>query len=366
MKWHLMTGWLVLAAAAARGQVNNDNVASRIHLETDALPVHTTTASSTVEWDCLNQALTQKCLVYHNDQWYSFQVNEPQSYFLNISGLSCRNTNGIQIIIIEGNPCETRNYRVLQCIPQIKNEEVFVPLGIVAANTTYLVEIDGFNGDHCNFDIQVGRRPYGLPMKFEVGEMPEAGIRAAIQKDSIVSISWKVPVSWLEQIDQFRIYRLAEKDIIRLERVLPVSRNAYGRMSDTYRLQDTLASSGEYRYRVYGYPQQDQPILLKEVHISYYRAKGPSSPPYQQIVINPQFSQKVEYAVRVYEAQQLSLLQAFSGAYDPTHPEPITIDMREFITGGHRAYMVVIVNKATRETMELYYRVNERGSIVKE
>jgi hypothetical protein len=365
MKQLLVIAWFMFAAGSAWGQVNNDNLANRIRLEPDAGPLHTTTASSTVEWGCLNQALTGKCLVYHNDQWYSFQVKEPQSYYLNISRLACRSSKGIQVILIEGNPCETKNYRVIECIRQIQNEEVFVPLGMLVADMTYLVEIDGFDGDYCDFDIQIAQRPYGLPMKFEVLQQSVAGSASQSQYDSLVKVSWKVPPGWLEQIDQFRVYRLREQDIFRIERAVPSSKNAYGMPADAYQIRDTLESPGNYLYRVLGYPQSGQPVLMSEVRISYAKKRKPP-PVSQTIVIDPGFGQKTEYAVRVYENQQLAIIHAINGTYDPAYPAPIEIDMKEFIANGHRVFMVVLINKATRETMEFYYRVDERGSVVKE
>lgn len=355
--------WLSILYAPA--QVNNDNVANRIQLIPDAPPLHTTTASSTVEWGCLNIALTGKCLVYHNDQWYSFKVSEPQAYFLNISRLVCRNSNGIQIILIEGNPCESKNYRVLQCIRQIKNDEVYVPLGMVTANMTYLIEIDGFDGDLCDFDIQISRRPFGMPLKFEELSKTGAGTSVGTQKDSVVDVSWKMQPGWLEQIDQFRVYRMVGEDLFRLERALVASKNAYGKPSDFYQLQDTVSTPGDYHYRVIGYPQSGLPILVTEVRITYEKKKKPP-PVIQYIEIDPHFTQKAEYAVRIYENQQLSVIHAVNGIYDPGDPLPIIIDMKEFIALGHRNYMVVLINKTTRESTEFYYRVDSRGSVVKD
>lgn len=365
MRWNLVIGLFLLTVSSAWAQVNNDNVANRIRLEPDGLPLHSTTASSTVEWGCLNQALTGKCLVYHNDQWYTFQISEPQSYYLNISRLTCRTGNGIQVILIEGNPCETRNYRVLHCIRQINNEEVYVPLGMLTAQVTYLVEIDGFDGDHCDFDIQIARRPSGLPLNYESLQKSDAVAMVGTQEDSLVNISWKVPPGWVEQIDQFRVYKLREQDIFRLERALPASRNAYGKAAVTYQLQDTVDVPGDYLYRVIGYPQSSLPLLLAEVRVSYVKKKKAPAVS-QNIVIEPRFSQRVEYAVRVYEGQQLSILHSLSGVYDPADPVPIVIDTKEFIAVGHRSFMVVLIDKATREAREFYYRVDARGSVVKE
>lgn len=362
---HILPIVCLLALSSALAQVSNDKVANRLHLVPDAAPVSTTTASATVEWGCLNQALTGKCLVYHNDQWYEFKVPEPQAYFLNISNLVCRSSNGIQIIIIEGNPCETKNYRVLHCISQIKNEEVFVPLGMVTANLPYLIEIDGFNGDHCDFNIQIARRPSGLPMKFDEVKQADASVSVGTQKDSLVTISWKVAPGLLDQIDQFRLYRLFEGDIVRLERIVPSSRNAYGKPIDSYTLQDTLTVPGDYVYRVIGYPYSGAPVLLKETRIGYIKREKPR-PVSKVIIIEPHFNQVVEYAVRVYETEQLSVIHAVNGIYDPATPAPIKIDMKEFIDKGHRAFMAVVINKATRESSEHYFRVDGRGSIVED
>lgn len=355
----------LLSSGLSVAQVSNDKVANRIRLEPDGPPLRTTTTGSTVERDCLNEALTNKCLVYHNDQWYTFQVKEPQAYFLNISSLVCRNANGIQVILIEGNPCETKNYRVIQCIRQIKNEEVFIPLGMVVADTPYLIEIDGFDGDQCDFDIQIARRASGVPLKHGDLLQSEYVISSRTQTDSLVSIGWKVPAGWLEQIDQFRVYRLEEGAMSRLERSLPQTKNAYGKPSDSYAILDTLTSAGIYLYRVLGYPQTGAPILLSEARVMY--AKKEKKPPLSQsIVIKPQFTQKVDYVLRVYESEQLSILHALNGTYDPAKPEPITIDMRESIANGHKGFMVLLINKVTRESMEFYFRVDGRGAVVAE
>jgi 23S rRNA A2030 N6-methylase RlmJ len=169
----------------------------------------------------------------------------------------------------------------------------------------------------------------------------------------------------LEQTDQFRVYRLKEQDILRLERSLPSSKNAYGKPEDSYHLQDTLTSPGSYLYRVLGYPQDGPPVLITEVRISYVKKKKPP-PVSQTIVIDPPFNQRVEYAVRVYETEQLSVIHAINGIYDPAKPASIEIDMKGFIAGGQRTFMVVLINKATQETKEFYYRVDSRGSVIED
>lgn len=86
------------------------------------------------------------------------------TYYLNISSQDCRNSRGVQAIVIEGNPCEAANYKILHCTPQIVQEDVFIEISDVRSDRTYLVNIDGFLGDFCNFDIQLSSYPVGFSL----------------------------------------------------------------------------------------------------------------------------------------------------------------------------------------------------------
>ena len=90
-------------------QVSNNSIDKRLGLVLDANPIASTTAESSVEWNCINKSLTSKCLVYHNDQWFDFVVDKAGRYFLNVSAQQCRERQGVQAIVIEGNPCENKN-----------------------------------------------------------------------------------------------------------------------------------------------------------------------------------------------------------------------------------------------------------------
>ena len=85
----------------ANAQVVNDNIGNRSRLIIDSASIYSSTDEATVEWQCINKALTNKCLIYHNDQWFTFNVKSEGSYYLNITSQSCRDSRGIQAIIIE-------------------------------------------------------------------------------------------------------------------------------------------------------------------------------------------------------------------------------------------------------------------------
>src|SRR3954465_1716422 len=140
----------VITSLVVAAQVENNSFKDRIHLVADAPLRHSTTAKATVEWACVNKALTNKCLVYHNDQWFYFTLEAAGNYYLNISGQKCRDKRAVQVLIIEGNPCETPNYRILECVSRGLQSDVFIPLQSLRAKTLYLVNIDGFLGDYCD------------------------------------------------------------------------------------------------------------------------------------------------------------------------------------------------------------------------
>src|SRR6218665_2753576 len=98
-------------------QVPNNQINQRYHLSLNEEPVFSTTSNSSVEWKCINKALTNKCLVYHNDQWFTFAVDKDGTYYINLSGQVCKKKLGTQLILIEGNPCEIKSYRIRRCVP---------------------------------------------------------------------------------------------------------------------------------------------------------------------------------------------------------------------------------------------------------
>src|ERR1041385_4269537 len=93
---------LLFVCVQAMAQVANNNIEERLRLDLNK-PLRSSTAGANVQWKCINKSLTNKCLVYHNDQWFSFTVDKPGDYFINISAQSCRDSKGVQMILIEGN-----------------------------------------------------------------------------------------------------------------------------------------------------------------------------------------------------------------------------------------------------------------------
>jgi hypothetical protein len=100
-------------------QVTNNNIQNGSQLVLDAAYTPSSTDHATVEWDCINRslkAITHKCLIYHNDQWFTFNATQSGKYYLNIALKRCRDSKGIQAIVLQGNPCITKQYEILKYI----------------------------------------------------------------------------------------------------------------------------------------------------------------------------------------------------------------------------------------------------------
>ena len=137
--------WLV-ANACGFAQVSNNSIQNRIALRLDAGWYTSSTVSSNVEWDCVNKALTNKCLIYHNDQWFTVKPTGTGPLFLNVSNQVCKNQHGVQMVIIEGDPCKTDLYRLTKCIPFTDQSDFFVRLDSLDPHQEYLINIDGYLG----------------------------------------------------------------------------------------------------------------------------------------------------------------------------------------------------------------------------
>ena len=92
MTWlkYVLAVLLVLSSFFSNGQVGNNKIENRITLKLDSGWYSSSTSHSTVEWDCINQALANKCLIYHNDQWFTFKPDHPGPLFINVSNQQCK------------------------------------------------------------------------------------------------------------------------------------------------------------------------------------------------------------------------------------------------------------------------------------
>jgi hypothetical protein len=239
---------LLIISTKTISQVSNDDIRQLTFLVLNDSPLVSRTNQSTVQWECVNKISVAKCLVYHNDQWFAYKPIHQGTYFLNISDQSCKNKQGIQMVIIEGDPCQTNSYKILTCIPTIEQDDLFITLDSLKQNTQYLFNIDGFLEDFCVFKIQISETPKGIPFTRSILDSIPVQIN---QSNNIVKIIWEVSESSLPAIDHFEIWRKEFHDIkYTLLKKMPLIKNTYGLAKSNYVIFDTLQKEGQYKYQI--------------------------------------------------------------------------------------------------------------------
>lgn len=350
---------LLVVETALAAQVTNNNITSRTELKLDDDCLHSNTANSSVEWRCVNKALTNKCLTYHNDQWFHFTTGRSGKFFLNISAQHCRDLQGIQLVVIEGNPCEINTYKILKCISRIHYDDVFVELDSLKKNTLYLVNIDGFLGDFCEFEIQLGSSPRGLPQLTHA--MDTLNLSAEVKK-GIVRLQWHADQSLVEGLDHFEIYFTKSGELkSRFKTLVPTKSNTLGRYVEDYFYIDTLTSQGEYQYKVIGVDiAEGNRVLLDQAKIKFKPDEVLSKKVLAKIPLS--FTQNGRVEVFVMNSNDTEILNYW--VHDYAVPETLFVELTKFVDAGIREFQIKTRHNKTRETRGFYFHVNEFGEVV--
>lgn len=259
----LVAASLVLLASSSRAQVPNDDIARRLVLQPEQ-PVASTTTNCTVQWPCVDERLTGKCIEYHNDQWFEFTPAASGRYFVNISGQQCRDTRGVQLVVLTGTPCQPATYRVLSCTSLGSQDDVFVALDGLQAGQPYLLNVDGYLRDYCRFNLTVSTTARGLPAL----ALPPAP--AAPSPSRTVTLHWSLPDS-VGAVARFRVWRREAAEFRAGSRaVVEVLRSTYGTAALRYSWTDTVTAPGRYLYQIIAEPADDAaPVLVQQQWFSH-------------------------------------------------------------------------------------------------
>jgi hypothetical protein len=279
----LLTPGLIPAVAA---QVPNDDIALRRQLTAETA-IASSTTGCTVQWSCVDEQLTGKCIKYHNDQWFEFTPKAAGRYFVNISGQQCRDTRGVQLVVLTGTPCQPTTYRVLSCSSLGSQDDVFVTLDSLRAGQPYLLNVDGYLRDYCQFNLTVSRTPRGLPD----AALPPAG--AASQPNPVVTLRWTLPDS-LGAVRQFRVWRReAAAFHTTAQATVPVVRSTFGTTTTGYSWTDTLRTPGRYLYQITTEATDGTaPALVQQQWYSYGQRMPTKPQPHSNGQRQTQFEQR--------------------------------------------------------------------------
>lgn len=342
------------AAILSFGQVSNNSIHNRSELTLDVI-IPSSTANNTVEWDCVNKSLTQTCLVYHNDQWFHFTPEKNGKLYVNISAQACRDQRGVQMIVIEGNPCEVQTYKILKCIPKIFQDDAFIELDSLKSKTLYLMNIDGYLGDFCKFNLELSRIPKGLPITTSINKLIKLKGTAA---NEAVILKWYATQSQLDSIGSFEIYRSKKTEVkSTLIASIPVYSNALGSRNENYAHIDSLFSDGEYRYRVIGISKiTHSRTLLDEVLVEFY-------PEHDYTAIIPlNFSKKGALTIFILDAEN-SNRTLHAGQYNYLQPGNLPVSLTEYAQIGIKRFWIKIRNERTKESRLFGYYIDEMSHL---
>jgi hypothetical protein len=246
-------------------QSANNEIANRISLISDANPIFSTSENNTVEWQCVAPSLVEKCMTYHNDQWFSFTPEFTGDFYFSIVDQQCRDLRGMQLHIIEGTACQPESYQVLDCISPLTQDDFYIVVSLEKGKE-YLINVDGLLADVCKFGIMVTSTPPYFSWKV----IPENWMLNHVIEDAEITLNWELPDSLMRETGGFEIHRFPPKGK-KFEKIAktPLNRNAFGLNDRAYSWSENLIEHGSYTYRVFWNNGQGERYLIAEKQLVF-------------------------------------------------------------------------------------------------
>ena len=303
--WLLLTGF----GKNAFGQVINDKMAGKIELKVNARPHLSNSTGCTVEWTCVDESLTGKCIEYHNDQWFGFTTRQAGTYYVNVSGQSSRDIKGVQLVVIKGELCRPETYRIISCTSLATQDDIYVRLDFLPANHSYLINVDGYLNDLCEFRIGVSTRSTGFPAR-------SIGLKSApdqTRAERWVEVKWVVSDSLAVSLNGYRLYRRHEKEKkSTFRQSLEHQRNARGESVLAYAATDTLSERGRYVYQVIGLRNDSSTVWIAEKVVDY---RPDQFKPEDFILLRLQYALNTPLTVMIMDASTDRMLRKSDFTY---------------------------------------------------
>ena len=330
-----------LGAPVARAQVANDNIENRRVLRLEET-ITSNTTGCTVQRSCVDERLTGKCIEYHNDQWFEFTPKTAGRYFVNVGGQKCRDVRGVQLVVLTGEPCQPATYRILSCTSLGTQDDVFVTLDSLRAGQPYLLDVDGYLKDFCQFSLQVSQTAAGLPVSY----FPPSPTRLLPTASRVVELSWTLPDS-LARAPASRVMRREIHQYRSTEvRRVPVRRDTYGRPTTSYSVTDTLPGPGIYDYQLVTERADNGPAAtrLRQWWYAYGTATLPGTAPNRAVVELPlrKYPAKARLSVVVTDPATGRVLLARQLINQPANPRQRELSVRQWQEAGLKKIAVEI------------------------
>jgi hypothetical protein len=293
---------VLLTSHFSSAQVINDHIDKRIELKVNAPAFSSNTTNCTVDWSCVDESLTGKCIEYHNDQWFWFKTNQAGKYFININGQKCRDTRGVQLVVIDGVPCQPKTYKILSCTSLASQDDIYVELEALQANHAYLLNIDGYLNDFCSFQIQVSTQPVGMPVQ----PVKEEVIASSKIEADVVQLNWTITEELSSRINDFVILRRKEGESKFMQvKAIAHEKNTFGKGQLSYTAADKVEAYGTYFYKIIASAPDGNKMLLSVPTIGFSALDNPDlgkTEPSDYITLDLDFKTGTPVSIYVYDA----------------------------------------------------------------
>lgn len=336
-----------LCHVSGLSQTVNNDMTEAIELQIDK-PFNSKTDGNTVQYACIDQQLTGKCIQYHNDQWFTFSNTNFETLYINIGSQQCRDLRGVQLVAFEGELCSPDTYRILDCISLATQDDIYTTIGPLKPNQQYWLNIDGYLHDYCQFKIEVSPTPKGVSVK-AVDVLKKVGGQ---KKKNVVQLNWSINDSLAQLLQNFIIMRRNEAAFVfdSLDQV-PVEFNAFGAYQPDYSFTDQLYEPGTYWYRIIAQNAQGQKFLTEELLFQI------NSIDLSKAILFLDYEENDDIVISVYNEKD-ELLETINLRYRSREHRNFTLYIDKYKKDATKELRIVLYNKDNDHTKEMLIRIN--------
>jgi hypothetical protein len=234
------------------------------------------------------------------------------------------------------------------------------------------VNIDGFLGDFCDFNIQLSSLPIGFPYGMTVEDILPISLHL---NDSVVNIQVKGSQESLNQIKNLEVFRLYSRDAHSVHtkshylKTIPIERNAAGNLVDSYNFYDTLSEKGRYQYQIMSENFDGERSLLLDENVKYFGI-------YPSIVHQPTNKDKLisislestrrrlSLDVYVYDFLTNKLLLYKMVEFKKDESKIILLNVTNYVLKGMNNFLVKVVDQKDSSMKQYVFFTDEDGNIV--
>lgn len=324
------------------GQTVNNDMTEAIELEIGQ-PFKSKTDGNTVQYACIDQQLTGKCIQYHNDQWFTFTNTNFEKLYINIGGQQCRDMRGVQLVAFEGELCSPNTYRILDCISLATQDDIYTTIGPLKPNQTYWLNIDGYLHDYCQFELEVSPTPKGVSVK-AVDLLKET---SGQKKKSVIQLNWSINDSLAQSLQGFIIMRRNEAAFsFDSLATVPVEFNAFGAYQPDYNFSDKLYEPGTYWYRIIAQNTNGQKFLTEELSFQVLAID------LSKTILFLDYEENDDISISVYNDKN-ELLETINFRYNSRDHRNFPLYIDKYKKNAAKGLTVVLYNKDNDHTKEV-------------